>query len=141
MIKDVPKLRLDIVSAEKALFSGDVVRLSATGLLGELGIGPGHAPLLTALKPGLVEYSLDENKHEVIYISGGMLEVQPHEVTILADTAVRADDLDEAAANAARDKAQQALEHSGEIDYSVAATRLAEALAQIRAIQTLRKRK
>lgn len=140
MIKAAAKLKLDIVSAEKEIFSGDVVRLTATGLIGELGISPGHAPLLTALKPGLIDYYLEEDKHEVIYISGGMLEVQPHEVTILADTAVRAADLDEAAAKSAREKAQAQLASSDDVDYSVAATHLAEAVAQIRAIQLLKKR-
>ena len=140
MVKAPNKLKLDIVSAEHALFSGDVLRLTATGLLGELGIGPGHAPLLTALKPGLVEYFFEHDTSEVIYISGGMLEVQPHEVTILADSAARAAELDEAAALAAREKAEQELVSTDEIDYSVAAAHLAQAVAQIRAIHLLKKR-
>lgn len=140
MVKAPHKLKLDIVSAEQAIFSGDVLRLTASGLMGELGISPGHAPLLTALKPGLVEYVAEEGKHEVIYISGGMLEVQPHEVTILADTAARAADLDEAAAVAARQTAEEKLGGADDVDYSVAAAQLAQAAAQIRAIQTLKKR-
>jgi F-type H+-transporting ATPase subunit epsilon len=134
-------LRLDIVSAEKAIFSGEVEMVFATGLLGELGIAPGHAPLLTALKPGNITATLPNKQEEIFYISSGMLEVQPFVVTVLADTALRADDIDEAAAMAAKEKAEQAIANkSAEIDYAKATAELAEALAQIRAIQALRKR-
>jgi F-type H+-transporting ATPase subunit epsilon len=134
-------LRLDIVSAEKAIFSGEVEMVFATGLLGELGIAPGHAPLLTALKPGNIKALLTNKEEEVFYVSSGMLEVQPFCVTVLADTALRADDIDEAAAIAAKEKAEQAIANkSAEIDYARATSELAEAIAQIRAIQALRKR-
>lgn len=134
-------MQLDIVSAEKALFHGVVKFLSVTGSVGELGIYPGHTPLLTALKPGQVRAELSEGREEVFYISGGMLEVQPGVATILADTAVRAADLDEAAAQAAVLHAEKALgERKAGIEYSTALTELAEATAQLRAIQMLRKR-
>jgi F-type H+-transporting ATPase subunit epsilon len=134
-------LRLDIVSAEKAIFSGEVEMVFATGLLGELGIAPGHAPLLTALKPGNIKALLANKEEEVFYVSSGMLEVQPFCVTVLADTALRADDIDEAAALAAKEKAEQTIANkSAEIDYARATSELAEAIAQIRAIQALRKR-
>jgi F-type H+-transporting ATPase subunit epsilon len=136
-----PTLRLDIVSAEKAIFSGEVEMVYATGLLGELGLHPGHAPLLTELKPGNVRAQLAKDNEEIFYISGGMLEVQPFVVTILADTAVRAADIDEAAAIAAKEKAEQAIANkSTEIDFTRANIELREALAQIRTIQALRKR-
>jgi F-type H+-transporting ATPase subunit epsilon len=129
------------VSAEKAIFSGEVEMVFATGLLGELGIAPGHAPLLTALKPGNITATLPNKGEEIFYISSGMLEVQPFVVTVLADTALRADDIDEAAVMAAKEKAEQAIANkSAEIDYARATAELAEALAQIRAIQALRKR-
>jgi F-type H+-transporting ATPase subunit epsilon len=136
-----PTLRLDIVSAEKAIFSGEVEMVYATGLLGELGIHPGHAPLLTELKPGNIRAQLAKDNEEIFYISGGMLEVQPFVVTVLADTAVRAADIDEAAAIAAKEKAEQAIANkSTEIDFTRANIELREALAQIRTIQALRKR-
>lgn len=134
-------MQLDIVSAEKSLFHGDVKFLSITGSVGELGIYPGHTALLTALKPGQVRAELSEGHEEIFYISGGMLEVQPGVATILADTAVRATDLDEAAAQAAIEHAEKALtERKAGIEYSTALTELAEATAQLRAIQALRKR-
>jgi F-type H+-transporting ATPase subunit epsilon len=134
-------MRLDIVSAERAIFSGEVEMVFATGILGELGIAPGHAPLLTALKPGNITALKSNKEEEVFYISSGMLEVQPFVVTVLADTAARAEDLDEASAMAAKEKAEQALlNKSAEIDYARATSELAEAIAQIRAIQALRKK-
>ncbi|MES2217598.1 MAG: F0F1 ATP synthase subunit epsilon [Pseudomonadota bacterium] len=136
-----PTLRLDIVSAERAIFSGEVEMVFATGLLGELGIAPGHAPLLTELKPGNIRAQLSKDAEEIFYISGGMLEVQPFVVTVLADTAARAADIDEAAAIAAKEKAEQAIANkSTEIDFARANIELAEAIAQIRAIQALKKR-
>ncbi len=134
-------MQLDIVSAEKALFHGTVTFLSVTGSVGELGIHAGHTALLTALKPGQVRAELAEGREEIFYISGGMLEVQPNVATILADTAMRAADLDEAAAQAAVEHAEKALgERKAGIEYSTALTELAEATAQLRAIQMLRKR-
>lgn len=134
-------MQLDIVSAEKELFHGVVKFLSVTGSVGELGIHPGHTALLTALKPGQVRAELTDGREELFYISGGMLEVQPQLITILADTAVRAADLDEAAATAAMEHAEKMLgERKAGIEYSTALVELAEASAQLRAIKMLRKR-
>jgi F-type H+-transporting ATPase subunit epsilon len=137
-------LRLDIVSAEKAIFSGAVETVYVTGEMGELGIKPGHSQLLTTLRPGYVRAILPgkkEEEEEVFYISGGMLEVQPYIVTVLADEAKRADDIDEVAAIAAKAEAEKALEgHASAIDLAKATTELAEITAQIRAIQQLKKR-
>ncbi len=131
---------LDIVSAEQQIFSGVVEMVVATGELGEVGITPGHAPLLTVLKPGEIRITLPGGKHEVYYVSGGMLEVQPYYVTVLADAAERADSLDEAAALAAKARAEEMIANkAADLDYSVAATELARAVAQIRAIQKARK--
>lgn len=132
---------LDIVSAEKSIFSGTVDSLVATGILGELGVNPGHAPLLTALKPGTVKVILHDGKEEHFYVSGGMLEVQPHVTTILADTAARAADVDEASAIAAKEAAEAAMaDQNSEIEYSKAAVELAEAVAQLRTLQAIRKK-
>lgn len=131
---------LDIVSAEKEIFSGIIEMVVATAELGEVGIVPGHAPMLALLKPGEVRITLPGGKQEVYYISGGMLEVQPRHVTVLADDVERASDLDEAAAIAAKERAEQAISNkNAEIDYSTAAAELARAVAQIRAIQKVRK--
>lgn len=131
----------DIVSAEEALFAGLVEMVVATGSLGELGITFGHTPLLTGLKPGPVRLIKQGGAEEVFYLSGGYLEVQPSLITILADTAVRAGDLDEAAAAEAARQAQADMKNqSSEVDYSRAAARLAEATAQLRTIEELRKR-
>ena len=134
-------LRLDIVSAEKQIFSGEAEMLFVTGELGELGIAPGHSQLLTTLRPGYVRAILPNKEEEVFYISGGMLEVQPYIVTVLADTAMRAADIDEAAAVAAKEQAEKAL--AGKIsalDMARATAELAEITAQIRAVQRLKKR-
>ncbi len=132
---------LDIVSAEEEIFSGTVDMLVATGELGELGIAPGHAPLLTTLKPGPVKVTKHGGEEEFYYVSGGMLEVQPHVVTILADTAVRAHDVDEAAALEAQKAAENALkDQNAEIEYSKAAAELAEAVAQLRTLQAIRRK-
>lgn len=132
---------LDIVSAEREIFSGLVEMVVATGELGEVGITPGHAPLLTILRPGEVRVTLQGGTEEVYYVQGGMLEVQPHCVTVLADVVERADHLDEAAALNAKAKAEAAIANKGgDIDYSLAATELARAVAQIRAIQKIRKK-
>lgn len=132
-------IELDIVSAEAAIFHGQARFLSVTGVGGELGIHPGHAPLLTALKPGQVHVTLLDGKEEVFYISGGMLEVQPNVVSVLADTAQRADDLDEAAAIAAKAKAEKIVQEKAEgIEYTKALAELAEAAAQLRAISLLK---
>ncbi len=131
----------DIVSAEESLYSGLVELLVATGSEGELGIGYGHAPLLTSLKPGPVRLKTQGGEEEIYYLSGGYIEVQPHSVTVLADTALRAGDMDEAAAEKAKQEAEQALANqSGEMDYSKAAAQLAEAVAQLRTLQAIKKK-
>ena len=137
----VMTVHCDIVSAEKAIFSGLVEQVVANGSLGDLGVQFGHAPLLTALKPGPVRVRRQGGEEEIYYVSGGYLEVQPNIVTILADVAVRADDMDEAAAETARQQAAQVFtNNSGELDYSRAAAQLAEAAALLRTIQQLRKK-
>ena len=134
-------IHCDIVSAEQEIFSGLVEMLVATGSMGELGISYGHAPLLTGLIPGPVRIVKQDGDEEIYYVSGGFLEVQPGVVSILADTAVRANDLDEAAAAEAVKSAEHALANqSGEIEYSKAAAMLAEATAQLRTISQLRKK-
>jgi len=135
-------MHCDIVSAERAIFSGAVTMVSLRGSIGELGILPGHAPLLTGVRPGPVQLRLENGEEEVFYASGGFLEVQPGMVTVLADTASRAEDLDEAAAVEARDAAERALaEQAADFDFSVAAAQLAEAAAQQRTLEELRKRR
>lgn len=134
-------MTINIVSAEAAIFAGTISFLAVTGSQGELGIYPGHTALLTALKPGQIRTITLTGDEEVFYISGGMLEVQPTEVTVLADTAVRAADIDEAAAKAAKAQAEKTLsEQKAGIEYSTALSELAEAAAQLRAIQALRKK-
>lgn len=131
---------VDIVSAAKEIFSGRAEYLEATGAFGELGIIPGHAQLLTSIEPGQVRLKINEDKEEVFYVSGGLLEVQPHLVTILADGAERASDLDEAHAEEAVRQARQLLEDKqAEVDYANALAEIAQASAQLRAIQRLRK--
>ena len=135
-------MHCDIVSAEREIFSGAVTMVSVTGSLGELGILPGHAPLLTGIRPGPVQLRLENGEEEVFFASGGFLEVQPGVVTILADTAARAEDLDEAAAVEAREAAERALsEQAADFDFSVAASQLADAMAQQRTLEELRKRR
>lgn len=131
---------LDVVSSEAEIFSGLVESLRAVGTEGELGILPMHTPLLTRLMPGPMTLKLQGDKEEVLYISGGFLEVQPNIVTVLADTVVRAHDIDEAAAIEAKKRAESELESKKtEMDYTKALAELAEAAAQLRAIQKLRK--
>jgi len=131
----------DIVSADESLFSGLIEMVVATGSLGELGVTAGHAPLLSDLKPGPVRLIKQNGEEEIYYLSGGYLEVQPNMVSILADTAVRADDIDEAAAAEAIKDAEQALANqTGEIEYSKAAAMLAEASAQLKTVAQLRKK-
>lgn len=132
-------IELDIVSAESSVFKGEVRFVSVTGQVGELGIYPGHAPLLTALKPGQIHAILKDGKEEVFYMSGGMLEIQPNMISVLADTALRADDLDEAAVVSAKLAAEKILHERTEgMEYSRALAELAEAAAQLRAISILR---
>ena len=131
----------DIVSAEEAIFSGLVEFVSLTGSLGDLGITPGHAPLLTEINPGPVELKKQGGEEQVFYVSGGFLEVQPNKVTIMADTAMRAHDMNEAAAEEAMRQAEQAMkDQTAEFEYSKAAAQLAEAAAQLRTIRQIRKK-
>ena len=132
-------LQCDIVSAEEEIFSGQIEFVSVTGSLGELGIYPGHTPLLTELKPGPVELRKQNGEHEIFYVSGGFFEVQPTKVSILADTALRAHDLDEAAAEQAKLDAEKAIgDNNSEFEFAAAAAQLAEATAQIRTLKAIR---
>jgi len=131
----------DIVSAEGEIFSGLVEMVVAHGELGDLGIALGHAPLITNLKPGPIRLIKQGGDEEVYYISGGFLEVQPNMVKVLADTVQRAADLDEASAQEAVKAAEKALNEKGaDFDYGSAAARLAEAAAQLRTVQQIRKK-
>ena len=133
-------LRVDIVSAEAEIFSGEATMLVATGELGELGITPRHAPLITRLKPGHVDVVLAAGERQQFYISGGILEVQPQVVTVLADTAARAADLDEVSAQQAMKEARDALANRTDaIELAEAQTRLTQAMAQLQALERLRK--
>ncbi|HEC18963.1 MAG TPA: F0F1 ATP synthase subunit epsilon [Gammaproteobacteria bacterium] len=135
-------MHVDVVSAEEEIFSGPATMLFAPGVMGDLGILPRHAPLLTRIKPGEVRIVTDQGEDElVLYVSGGMLEIQPEAVTILADTAQRASDIDEAAALAAKERAEKLLaDQKDDIDYAAAAAELAEAMAQLQAVQRLKKK-
>jgi F-type H+-transporting ATPase subunit epsilon len=134
-------VQVDIVSAEKEIYSGVAEMLFAPAELGEVGITPRHAPFITRLNPGEVRVKVSETESYPFYVSGGMLEVQPHLITVLADTAIRAKDIDEAAALEAKSKAEEALaDKSGKIDYATAQARLAEAIMQLRTLDRLRKR-
>ena len=134
-------VHVDVVSAEKALFSGLAEVVIAPGEMGELGIYPRHAPLLTRIKPGSVRLKLpDQDVEELIYVSGGMLEVQPNVVTILADTAIRGVDLDEGRAIEAKRAAEEAMRNrASDVDYAAAQAELIEAVAQLQALQKLRR--
>jgi len=134
-------MELTIVSAEAELFSGEVQSLIVTGASGEIGVHPGHTALLTAVKPGYIKFVLDSGEEQVYYISGGFLEVQPTKATLLSNTAARADELDEASAQTAKEQAEASLSDQTEgMDYTRAMAELAEASAQLRAIQMLRKK-
>jgi len=134
-------VNLNVVSAEESLFSGSIESLQITGSEGELGIMPGHAPLLTSLKPGMARIVKKGGEEEVLYLSGGMLEVQPNHVTVLADVAARGGDLDEAAAEEAKKRAEEHLNaQGGDVDYAEAAAELARAIAKLRVIQATKKK-
>jgi len=134
-------IQCDIVSAEAEIFSGEASMVVITGEEGELGIAPRHAPLLTRIKPGQVRVMLPDGGEEFYYVSGGMLEVQPHVVTVLADTAARATDLDEAAAVKAKADAERALaDRSDDMEIAEAQAQLAQAVAQLAALERLRKK-
>ena len=132
-------IKVDIVSAEGEIHSGDAAMVFAPASMGEVGIAPRHAPMLTTLKPGEVRVQTEEGEEEAFYITGGMLEIQPNQVTVLADTALRGDQLDEAAALAAQQQAEKALEGaSDETDIVRASAELEEARARYRATQKLK---
>jgi F-type H+-transporting ATPase subunit epsilon len=132
-------IHCDIVSTEQEIFSGEVEMLIATGSLGELGILPGHTALLTGIKPGPIVLKMAGGEERTFFASGGFLEVQPNIITILADTAVRADDLDEASAKLAKEKAERELsDKATEFDFTAAQANLTEAAAQLRTIRKIR---
>jgi len=134
------QIQCDIVSAEESIFSGRVTMVYASGELGDLGIAPRHAPLITRLRPGEVRVALENGGEEFYFVSGGILEVQPHKVTVLADSATRARDIDEAAAQEAKRKAEEALhDRNAEIDLAQAQAQLAASVAQLRAVEKLRR--
>ncbi len=134
-------VHVDIVSAEKEIFSGLAEMVFAPAELGEVGISPRHAPLISRLKPGEVRVKVSDKEVYPFYISGGLLEIQPHLVTILADTAIRAKDIDEAAAIQAKTRAEEALaDKSGKIDFATAQAQLQEAVMQLRTLDRVRKR-
>ena len=133
-------IRCDIVSAEAEIFHGEATLVVATGAMGELGIAPRHAPLITRLKPGQVRVHAADGSEQFFYVSGGILEVQPQVVTVLADTAMRAADLDEASALKAKQDAEQALANrSDAMELAEAQAQLAQAVAQLQALERLRK--
>ena len=133
-------IHVDIVSAEREIFSGEADMVFAPAEMGELGIAPRHAPLLTRMKPGVVRVQ-HAGEDQVFYVSGGILEIQPHVVTVLSDTAQRAADIDEAAAQEAKRKAEEALANqSADIDVTRAQAELLEAVARLRALDQIRKK-
>jgi F-type H+-transporting ATPase subunit epsilon len=135
-------IHVDIVSAEGQIFSGDATMLFVPGSQGELGIYPRHAPLLTTLKAGEVRVQTEGQEEQSFYVGGGALEIQPHLVTVLADTAARAHDLDEAAALAAKQRAEDAVrERKDKVEIAEAQAELLRAMAQLRAIERLRKKR
>ncbi|TNF94367.1 MAG: F0F1 ATP synthase subunit epsilon [Gammaproteobacteria bacterium] len=134
-------MHIDIVSGEAEIFSGPVTMVFAPAKMGEVGIAPRHAPMVTTLKPGEIRVQTQEGEEQYYFVSGGILEVQPHIVTVLADTAVRATDIDEAAAIEAKERAATAMkDKTADIDYAKAQAEFAHAAAQLRAIEGLRKR-
>ena len=134
-------IRVEIVSAEEEVWSGEGTMVFAPAEMGEIGIAPQHAPLLTRLKPGEVRVQQESGEEQFFYVSGGMLEVQGHLVTVLSDTAVRAHDLDEAAALEAQRRAEQAMsDRTSDMELAKAKAELIQAAAQLRAIQKLRSR-
>lgn len=133
-------IHVDIVSAEGEIFSGEASMVFVPAVMGEIGIAPRHAPLLTTLKPGEVRVQTPAGEEQFFYVSGGAIEIQPHVVTVLADTALRAKDLDEAAALSAKQRAEEALRDRGsKVEVAELQAELARAMAQIKAIEKLRK--
>ena len=134
-------IMVDIVSAEEHIFSGEAFMVYAPAVMGEVGIAPNHTPLISPLKPGEIRLDVGDGKEEFFFISGGILEVQPHLVTVLSDTAIRADDLDEAAALEAQKRAEEALaDQQSDLDVAKARAEIAAAAAQIAAIKKWRRK-
>lgn len=134
-------IHVDIVSAEAEIYSGSAVMVHAPAEMGEVGIAPRHTPLVTRLNPGDVRVQKEDGDEEIVYVSGGILEVQPHVVTVLSDTAIRAGDIDEAAAREAKRKAEERIaQQQDEYDFARARAELAEAAAQLQTLQRLRRR-
>jgi len=137
----VSTIHVDVVSAEASVFSGEAKFVALPGESGELGILPKHTPLITRIKPGAVRIEKADGSEEFVFVAGGILEVQPNVVTVLADTAIRGHDLDEAKANDAKQKAEEALRNNDSaIDYAAAQAELASAVAQLAAIRKLRRK-
>ncbi len=136
-------IRVDVVSAEELIFSGEATLVSLPGEVGELGILPRHTPLITRIKPGAVRIQrADNNEEEFVFVAGGILEVQPHCVTVLADTAIRGGDLDEAKASEAKRLAEEAVQNAkGELDLARAQSELSELVAQLAAIRRMRNKR
>ena len=134
-------MHLDIVSAEEEIFSGNVKNIIAAAMMGEVGIYPKHTPMITPLKPGEVKIITEQDEEMLFFISGGVIEVQPEIVTVLADTAIRGEDLDEAIAEESKNRAEEALaDKSDNIDAAKALAELAQAAAQLKMIETIRKK-
>lgn len=132
-------VHLDVVSAEEKIFSGRVESIQVSGSEGDLGVQPGHAPLLTAIKPGMVSIVKQHGDEEIIYLSGGILEVQPNNVTVLADVAIRGSDLDGQAAEEAKRRVEEQIANpSADFDFAEAKSELANAIAQLRVLQQVR---
>lgn len=133
-------MKVEVVSSEKSLYSGEAKMVVAPGVAGELGILPRHAPLLTGIKPGILKITLSGGDEELLYVSGGVLEVQPDKITVLADIAERGEDLDEARADEARKAAEEKLSAGdADMDYAAAQAELARAVAQLQTIKKLRR--
>lgn len=134
-------LQCNVVSAKETIYSGDINMLVAAGIEGEIGILPGHIPFITLLKPGTLQITEPNGEIETVYVSGGILEVQPNIVTVLADTAIRAKDLDEAKIKEARRQAQELLQNQkANVDTTAALMALAESIAQLQTLQKIRNR-
>lgn len=135
-------IKVDVVSAEGEIFSGQARFVALPGEAGELGVLPGHVPLITRIRPGAVRIETEDGGEEFVFVAGGILDIQPGSVTVLADTAIRGKDLDEAKAETARAAAEEALANrSGDLDYAAVQSELAAAVAQLTAIQQLRRKR
>jgi F-type H+-transporting ATPase subunit epsilon len=135
-------IKVDVVSAEGEIFSGQARFVALPGEAGELGVLPGHVPLITRIRPGAVRIETEDGNEEFVFVAGGILDIQPGSVTVLADTAIRGKDLDEAKAEAARTAAEEALANrTGDLDYAAVQSELAAAVAQLTAIQQLRRKR